>query len=386
MSLAVTEERRDADQKSDRPLVNDVVIEVATKNGSGSTSSNLILMRSIFNMGIPVSAKNLFPSNIEGLPTWFTIRANEDGWLARRERSDFLICMNPETAADDIAQFRSGGFLILNEALKGFIKRDDLHVLAIPFDKLIKEACPDARLRKKIINVLYVGVMAYLLDIDMEEVKNATRKQFAKKAKAAELNINATAAGYQWAKENLERQTQFTLRPSEASRGKVIIEGNQATALGMVFGGATVCAWYPITPSSSCGEAFTQYCEQYRNDPETGKATYAIIQAEDELASIAMVIGAGWTGARAFTCTSGPGISLMAEAAGLAHFAEIPAVIVDVQRLGPSTGLPTRTSQGDIASAYQLSHGDCKHVLLLPGNVQESDEFAQTGLAPAARL
>ena len=388
MSVAVTEAKDDVAQSADRPVVNDVVIHVATKNGSGSQSSNLILMRSIFNMGIPVSGKNLFPSNIQGLPTWFTIRANEEGWVARRRDTDLVVCMNAETAEEDVAEMRPGAILVIDEALKRFVTRDDILVYEVPFLKLVKEACSIGRLRKLVVNVIYVGVVAYLLDIDMVQVKAAVYKQFASKQKAADLNWGAAEAGYKWAEENLgdRKQKDFTFKPSTAAKGKIVIEGNQASALGMMFGGATVAAWYPITPSSSLCEALIAQAEKYRTDPETGKTNCAIIQAEDELASIAIVVGAGWAGARAFTATAGPGISLMSELAGLAYFAEIPAVIVDVQRMGPSTGLPTRTCQGDMLSAYYLSHGDCKHVLLIPGNVTESYEFCMESLNLAEHL
>lgn len=386
MSLAVTETERSVSGSKGTPVVNNVVIEVATANGSGSQSANMILMRSILNMGIPVSGKNLFPSNIQGLPTWFTIRANEDGWVARRPDSDFFIAMNPETVVEDIAELEAGQFLIINDKLSSFLSRDDLKVYSIPFDTLVKEVCKIGRLRKMVVNIIYVGVIAYLLDIEMEEVHRAVERQFAGKSSAIELNWNASQAGYAWAEENLDKQNQLTLKRTSAAQNRVAFEGNVAAALGMVFGGATVCAWYPITPSSSLCESFIEYAKKYRHDKETGKATYAVVQAEDELASIGMVVGAGWAGARSFTSTAGPGISLMSEIAGLAYFAEIPAVIVDVQRMGPSTGLPTRTNQGDVLSAYTLSHGDCKHVLLFPSNPQECFEFSAEALNLAERL
>lgn len=385
MTATVTQTEAEVKRPLSHPVVNDVVIKIATANGTGSQSANLILMRAIFQMGIPTSGKNLFPSNIQGLPTWFTIRANENGWIARRPVEDFFIAMNPETAEEDINSLRPGAFLILNESLKGYLKRDDLNVSLVPFDKLVAEVAKGL-LRKKVVNVIYVGVLAYLLDIEMEEVNRAIDQQFEGKQKAAHLNKAAALMGFNWAKENLEKQDKFTLRRSTQATGKMIIEGNEATAIGMLFGGATVLAWYPITPSSSLCEYLIGYLEKYRKDPETGKATYAVIQAEDELASMAIVTGAGWAGARAFTATAGPGISLMSELAGLCYFAEIPSVIVDVQRMGPSTGLPTRTSQGDILSAYYLSHGDCKHVLLIPGSVKEAYEFGIESLELAEQL
>jgi 2-oxoglutarate ferredoxin oxidoreductase subunit alpha len=373
-------------QAAAQPVVNDVVVTVATSNGTGSQSANLILMRSIFNMGIPVSGKNMFPSNIQGLPTWFTVRANGSGWTARRRDPDVCVAMNIESVVDDIAALKPGAVLVITKKLESFVNRKDLQVHVVPFDELVVPVCKDARLRKMVVNIMYVGVLAHLLDIEMDEVKNAIAKQFAKKASAAALNTQAAVAGYDWARENLPKQKSFTLQRGTATQGKIIIEGNQAAGLGLVFGGVTVLAWYPITPSSSLCESCIDYLEAYRRDPETGKATYAVVQAEDELASIAVVVGAGWAGARAATATAGPGISLMSEIAGLSYFAEIPAVIIDVQRMGPSTGLPTRVSQGDIWKAYNLSHGDCRHPMLLPGNMSECFEFAAEALNLAERL
>lgn len=386
MPPTVTEARPKVLPETGQPLVNDVVIKVATQNGSGSQSANLILMRSIFEMGVPVSGKNLFPSNIQGLPTWFTIRANDRGWLAQRVRTDVMVAMNPDTLLQDIDELPPGGVLIMNDALKPLLKRKDIEPYFVPFDALVAEICPEIKLRKLVINVLYVGVLAYLLDIDPERVKAAVQWQFGAKPKAAKLNEDAAMLGYAWAEANLQRLSQYRIAPGTGTQGKIVIEGNEAAALGMLFGGVSFVAWYPITPSSSLCEALAGYLGKYRNDPETGKATYAVVQAEDELASMAMIVGAGWAGARAFTATSGPGLSLMAELAGLCYFAEIPAVIVDVQRMGPSTGLPTRTSQGDILKAYNLSHGDCKHVLLIPGNVRECYEFAMKSLDLAEQL
>lgn len=385
MSQAVADASPSARASEPAPIVNDVVIRIATPNGSGSQSANNVLMRAIFSMGIPVNSKNLFPSNIQGLPTWFIIRASEKGWQCARNRADLAIAMNPQTAMEDIAELEPGTMVIVRESLKALVQRDDLDVYVVPFNKIVNTVCEETRLRKMVINMIYVGVVAYLLGIDMEDVRGAVRWQFSKKAKAADLNIKAAEAGYDYAVANLPRRTRFVLRRSEAAKGKIVIEGNQATALGMVFGGVTVASWYPITPSSSVCEYLVNYLDKYRRDPD-GKNTYAVIQAEDELAALGMVIGAGWAGARAFTATSGPGISLMAEMAGLSYFAEVPAVVVDVQRMGPSTGLPTRTAQGDIAKAYNLSHGDCKHILLIPGNVRECYEFAMEALELAERF
>ena len=369
-------------------LVNDVVLSVATSNGTGSQSANLILLRSIFNMGVPVGGKNLFPSNIQGLPTWFDIRASGAGWTGRRADTDIVVAMNAESVRDDIKGLKPGGILVLNDSLKAFVDRDDLLVYLVPFDKLVVPVCPDARLRRLVINMMYVGVVAWLLDLDMDVVRGAIGRQFASKAKAAELNARAAEAGHAWALANLPRQTRYAIAPmpGSATAGKVIMEGNMAAALGLLYGGVTVLAWYPITPSSSVCENLIALLAKYRRDPDTGKASYATVQAEDELGAMAMVTGAGWAGARAVTSTSGPGISLMGELAGLSYFAEIPTAIVNVQRMGPSTGLPTRTSQGDILKCYNLSHGDCRHVLLIPADMAESFEFGTLTLDLAERL
>jgi 2-oxoglutarate/2-oxoacid ferredoxin oxidoreductase subunit alpha len=371
---------------STHPRVNDVTITVATSNGTGSQSANLILMRSIFTMGIPVSGKNMFPSNIQGLPTWFTVRANAEGWIGRRRDPDVFVAMNVESVVEDVAALRPGATLIITKSLASHVDRTDIKVHVVPFDDMVVPVCKEAKLRKMVVNILYVGVLAHLLDIDMEDVKRAIAKQFAKKASAAKLNTEAAIAGYDWAKEHLPKDSTHLLTRGSATAGKIIIEGNQASGMGLMFGGLTVLAWYPITPSSSLAEACIDYMQKFRHDPETGKATYAVIQAEDELASMAAVVGAAWAGARAATATAGPGISLMSELVGLAYFAEIPAVIVDVQRMGPSTGLPTRTCQGDIWKAYHLSHGDCKHPLLFPANPVECYEMSAEALNLAERL
>lgn len=360
-------------------VVNDFSIHVATVNGSGSQTSNMVLLRSIFQMGIPVSGKNLFPSNIAGLPTWFTIRVNKDGWIARREEVDFLIAMNAETAREDVTSLRPGTVVVYDEPLKLDTLRQDLTFFPVPFDKLATAACPDAKLRKLVKNMIYTGVAAYLLSIDMAEVEKAVRRQFGKKkAKAADLNWGAAKAGYDWAAQNISSDIPYKVERMNETAGKIIIDGNSAGALGCMFAGVTVVTWYPITPSSSLVETLIDYMKRFRVDPKTGKATFAIVQAEDELASIGMVIGASWAGARAMTSTSGPGLSLMSEFVGLAYYAEIPAVIFDVQRVGPSTGLPTRTAQGDILKNLFLSHGDTKHILLFPNSVAEIYEMAQT--------
>jgi 2-oxoglutarate ferredoxin oxidoreductase subunit alpha len=358
-----------------KAIVNDMSIQVATVNGSGSQSSNTVLLRSIFQMGIPVSGKNLFPSNIAGLPTWYTIRANKDGYVARKKEIDFLVAMNAETAQEDVMSLAPGAAALYDEPLKLNELRNDLTFYAVPYDKLVAAVCPEAKLRKLVKNMIYVGVVAQLLDIDMGEIEKAIRKQFAKKVKAANLNLGAAQAGFDYAAANLKKQDPFRVSRMDKTTGKIIIDGNSAAALGCMFAGVTVVTWYPITPSSSLVETLIDYMKEHRLDSE-GKATFAIVQAEDELAAIGMVIGAGWAGARSMTATAGPGISLMAEFAGLAYYTEVPGVIWDIQRVGPSTGLPTRTSQGDILSTAFLSHGDTKNILLIPNSVSECFDMA----------
>lgn len=327
-------------------------------------------------MGIPVSGKNLFPSNIAGLPTWFTIRANKRGYVARKKEIDILIAMNMETAREDVESLDPGRAVIYEEKLNLGKLRDDLIFYPVPFSELAAEIVDDNRLRKLIANMIYVGTAAELLSIEMSEVEAAIAHWFKAKKKAVDFNIRAAHLGAEYAREHLPKRDPYRLERMEATAQKIIIDGNSAAALGCVFGGVSVVTWYPITPSSSLGEALGDYLQRFRVDKETGKATFAVVQAEDELAAIGMAIGAGWAGARSMTTTSGPGISLMAEFAGLAYFAEIPCVVFDVQRVGPSTGLPTRTSQGDLLSLYTLSHGDTKHIVLLPANMQECFEMA----------
>ncbi len=362
-----------------RRIVNDLSIQVATVNGSGSQSANTVLLRAIFQMGVPVSGKNLFPSNIAGLPTWYTIRANTKGYIARKKEIDFLIAMNPETAREDVMSLAPGAVVLYDEVLNnaplnlGGLRRD-LTFYSVPYDKLVVNVTAEAKLRKLIKNMIYVGVAARLLGLDMEQVELAVKKQFSKKKRAAELNLAAIHAGYDYAVASLQKADPYYVEPMDETRGKIIIDGNSAAAMGALFGGVTVVTWYPITPSSTVCETLIEYLKTYRVGPD-GKATFAVVQAEDELAAVGMAIGAGWAGARSMTATSGPGISLMAEFSGLAYYAEVPAVIWDIQRVGPSTGLPTRTSQGDVLANAYLSHGDTKHIMLFPGSVSECFDF-----------
>jgi 2-oxoglutarate/2-oxoacid ferredoxin oxidoreductase subunit alpha len=366
-------------------IVNDFSIQIATVNGSGSQSANLVLLKSIFRMGIPVSGKNLFPSNIAGLPTWYTIRASKDGYVARKKEIDLLIAMNAETMKEDILSLPAGAAAIYEESANLKQYRDDVACYPVPFDKLTAAVCPEAKLRKLVKNMIYVGVAAQLLKMDMAAVEVALRKQFAKKVKAADLNWAAVQAGYNYSSSTFTKHDPFLLEAMDQTKGKIIIDGNAAAALGCIFAGCTVAMWYPITPSSSLVENFIDYAKRYRIG-EDGKATFAVVQAEDELAAIGAVFGAGWAGARAMTATSGPGISLMAEFAGLGYYAELPGVIFDIQRTGPSTGMPTRNQQGDLLSVAFLSHGDTKHVMLIPGSVKECFEMAQAAFDLAEQL
>jgi 2-oxoglutarate ferredoxin oxidoreductase subunit alpha len=369
---------------SRRPVVNDFSIQVATANGSGSQSSNTVLLRALFQMGVPVSGKNLFPSNIAGLPTWYTIRASKDGFVARKKEIDILVAMNAETARDDVLALAPGAVAIYDQPLGLDGLRRDLVFYPVPFDALVAPITKDAKLRRLVRNMAYVGVVARLFSIELSEVEAAIAKQFGAKAKARELNVAAARAGFEHAA-SIEKKDPYSVRRMDANRGKIIVDGNTACALGALFAGVTVVTWYPITPSSSLVETLISYLRKYRVGPD-GKATYAVVQAEDELAAVGMVLGAGWAGARAMTATAGPGVSLMSEFAGLAYFAEIPAVIFDVQRVGPSTGQPTRTAQGDVLSTAFLSHGDTQHVLLFPGSVEECFTMAGDAFDLAERL
>jgi 2-oxoglutarate ferredoxin oxidoreductase subunit alpha len=372
--LAVQEQRA-ASGKS--RVVNDFSIQVATVNGSGSQTANLVLLRSILLMGVPVSGKNMFPSNIAGLPTWYTIRASKRGYIGRKKEVDFLVAMNPETAKEDVLTLDSGAAVVYDEPLKLNTLRNDLIFYPVPFDKLVAPVCPDAKLRRLVRNMIYDGILAKLLGIDLKLMEQALAKQLGRKAKAVTLNQGALKAGWDYAEATFTKQDPFAIEPMNETAGKILIEGNAAAAIGCMMAGVTVVAWYPITPSSSLCESLIGYMKRYRIEKATGKATFAIVQAEDEIASLGMVIGAGWAGARAMTATAGPGISLMSEFTGLAYYAETPAVIFDVQRVGPSTGLPTRTAQGDLLFTAFLSHGDTKHVMIIPCSVEECYEMAQ---------
>ena len=378
-------QEREAQGHQGKRKVNDFSIQVATVNGSGSQSANSVLLRSIFQMGVPVSGKNLFPSNIAGLPTWYTIRASKNGYIARKKEIDFLVAMNPETANEDVMTLPPGSVCVYDDPLNLKQLRTDITFYPVPFDKLVAPVCPDAKLRRLVKNMIYVGVVDFILGIDLHESEKAVARQFSTKKKAAELNMNAVRAGFDYAKATFTKQDPFSVEPMNENAGKIIIDGNAAAALGSMFAGVTVVTWYPITPSTSLIESLIEYLKEYRVTPE-GKATFAVVQAEDELAAIGMVLGAGWAGARSMTSTSGPGISLMTEFVGLGYYAELPGVIFDVQRVGPSTGLPTRTMQGDLLSVAFLSHGDTKHMMLLPSSVGECFTMAMEAFELAEKF
>ena len=355
--------------------VNDFAITVGTKNGSGSQTSNLTIMRALFKMGIPVAGKNVFPSNIQGLPTWYTIRLSSEGFLARRATQEIVIAMNPDSFAKDLAAVEPGGIFMYGDHIRLEVDRTDILVYQFPANKFARESEAPAHLRDYVANMAYVGVLAELLGIDMDAIYAALDFHFKGKKKPIDLNYGVIQAAANWAKENLDPQNRFRVEPMDGTEGYIMADGNTAGALGSIFGGVHLLAWYPITPASSLGEKIAEYLPQLRKDPETGKNTFAVVQAEDELAAIGMTVGGGWSGLRAMTSTSGPGISLMTEFAGLAYYSETPLVVWDVQRMGPSTGLPTRTSQGDLNAVYFLGHGDTKHIILLPGSVNECFEF-----------
>jgi len=368
------------------PVINDFSISVATKNGSGSQTANTTLLRALFKMGIPVSGKNLFPSNIQGLPTWYTIRLNQDGFTARRPRAEIVVAMNPATMIEDHATVEPGGVFMYADDLKLALNRADLTYYPIPAKRLATENETDPKLRTYVANMVYVGALMHLLGIGLADIESALLYHFKGKRKPVDSNMKVVRAAAEWAAANLPKHDPYQVAPANQTDGLIMIDGNTAGALGAIYGGVTLAAWYPITPATSLADALNHYLPQLRADAETKAPSYSVIQAEDELAALGMVLGASWAGARAMTSTSGPGISLMAEFAGLGYYAEIPAVIWDVQRMGPSTGLPTRVAQGDIKLAYYLGHGDAKHVCLLPGSVKECFEFGWRAFDLAERL
>ena len=367
-------------------VVNEFSINIATINGSGSQTANLTLIRSIFKMGIPVSGKNIFPSNIQGLPTWYKIRVSQAGYLGRSQKTEIAVAMNPKTFGDDLTDLASGGIFLYADHIKEPIDRDDLILCPMPVKSIVKEAKPPRELRDYVANMVYVGVLAYLLDIQLETIESALDFHFKGKQGPIDFNLSVIHGSFHWAENNLEIVSPFQVQPLDLTEGCNLANGNTAGGLGTIYGGMHFVSWYPITPATSLPEAILNYAPGLRKDPETGKNTYAIIQAEDELAAIGMVIGAGWAGLRAMTATSGPGLSLMSEYASLAYFVEIPVVVWVIQRVGPSTGLPTRTAQGDVNQTYYLGQGDTRHVVLIPGSVKECFEFGWKALDLAEKL
>jgi len=379
-------ESRPTSASSMQPIINNFSITVATVNGSGSQTSNLTLMRALFKMGIPVSGKNIFPSNIQGLPTWYTIRINEDGHLARCEDQEIVVAMNPATFAKDMEGVQAGGVLFYDDSIKTPITRQDIHLYPMPIKTMVRDSQAPTNIRDYIANMVYVGIVANILGIDMDQIYQALDFHFKSKQKPIELNWTMIKNAFEWAAKNLQKTDAYSVKPSNKTDGYIMADGNTAAALGALYGGLQFAAWYPITPATSLAETLNEYVPVFRKDPVTGKNTCVVIQAEDELAAIGMVVGAGWSGLRAMTSTSGPGFSLMVEYAGLAYFSEVPTVIWDIQRIGPSTGLPTRTSQGDLRLAYSMGHGDVKNVILFPGSVTECFEFGWKAFDIAERL
>jgi 2-oxoglutarate ferredoxin oxidoreductase subunit alpha len=367
-------------------VINNFNITVATVNGSGSQTSNLTLMRALFKMGIPVSGKNIFPSNIQGLPTWYTIRINEDGHLARCASQEVVVAMNPATFTKDMESLQRDGVLFYDDSIKQAITRQDIHTYPMPVKQMVRETEVPNNLRDYIANMVYVGIVAQILGIDMDDIHQALEFHFKGKQKPIDLNWNMIKKAFDWAESNLQKTDIYSVRASNKTDGYIMADGNTAAALGALYGGLQFAAWYPITPATSLAETLHEFVPVFRKDPVTGKNTCVIVQAEDELAAIGMVVGAGWSGLRAMTSTSGPGFSLMVEYVGLAYFSETPVVLWDIQRIGPSTGLPTRTSQGDLRIAYYMGHGDARHVLLLPGSVTECFEFGWKAFDIAERL
>ncbi len=368
--------------------VNDCVVKFANVNGSGSASANELFARSILRMGVPVSPRNIFPSNIQGLPTWYEVRVNETGYQGRRGGVDLMVAMNPQTWAQDLKEIESGGYLFYDSSkpLPKSKFRDDVNAIGMPLTEICNATYSDPRQRQLFKNIVYVGALSALMEIDPNEIEKLFSEQYKGKETLLQSNVKALRLGREYAQQHLSCPIGLRVKRANNVGSKIFVDGNTAAALGAVYGGATVCAWYPITPSSSLAEAFIKHCQKYRVDPATGKSRYAIIQGEDELASVGIAIGAGWNGARAFTCTSGPGISLMQEFIGLAYFAEIPVVLIDVQRGGPSTGMPTRTQQSDLLSCAYASHGDTRHVMLFPEDPTECFEFSAQAFDLAERL
>ena len=373
-------------QGSVQAVINDFSITVATVNGSGSQTSNLTLMRALFRMGIPVSGKNIFPSNIQGQPTWYTIRVSGEKQLARREEQEIVVAMNPATFTRDVDGLVAGGALFYDDSFKIPITRKDIHLYAMPVKQMVRDSSAPPTIRGYIANMVYVGVLANILGIDMDHIYKALDFHFKCKPKPIELNWDMVKTAHDWAAENLQKIDPYSVKASDKTTGYIMADGNTAAAFGAMYGGLQFAAWYPITPATSVAETLNEYVPVFRKDPLTGKNTCVVIQAEDELAAIGMVVGAGWSGLRAMTSTSGPGLSLMVEYVGLAYFAEVPVVIWDIQRIGPSTGLPTRTSQGDLTLAYHMGHGDVRHVILFPGSVTECFEFGWKAFDIAERL
>ena len=368
--------------------INDFVIKLANVNGTGSASANTLLMKAIFRMGIPVTGKNFFPSNIQGLPTWYEIRVSRNGYLARSGSVDIMVAMNQQTYSQDLDEVSPGGTLIYDSTWprESVISRPDIAIIGIPFARMCNERFKSARVRILMKNMAYVGALAALVDIELKVIEKLVREMFASKKALIESNMEAIALGYDYAKEHFACPLPTRLKRLNKTAGHIMIDGNTAAALGCVYAGATVGAWYPITPSTSLMDAFRAFCEEYRKDANTGERNFCVVQAEDELAAIGIVLGAAWNGARAFTPTSGPGLSLMSEFIGFAYFAEVPAVLFDVQRVGPSTGMPTRTQQGDILAAAYASHGDTRHVVLFPGDPRECFELSVAAFDLADRL
>jgi len=366
-------------------IINNFSITIATVNGSGSQTANVTLLRALFKMGIPISGKNLFPSNIQGLPTWYTIRLSRAGYTARRSQQEIVVAINPTSAARDLASVSPGGVFFYADDFKLPLDRKDIIYYPMPVKSLAKSANVSPALRDYIANMVYVGVLAKMLSIDPGAIKSALEFHFKGKAQAVESNFSTIQAGFDWAVQNLKKNDPYMVRPMDKTNGYIMTDGNTAAALGAIYGGVQFAAWYPITPASSLAEALNVYLPQLRKTSES-KQTYAVLQAEDELSAIGMATGAGWAGLRSMTSTSGPGISLMSEYAGLAYQSEVPLVVWDVQRVGPSTGLPTRTAQGDLTGVYFLGHGDTQSVILLPGSVQECFEFGWKAFDLAERL